>query len=345
MKKVFRLAGIVVVAVLVTTCVTSRLDTSMVSVAEEGGLTFTKISNEEDEVIGPDVYYTGTNVGGKLFKTIRWYAPPFIGLSPDSQYIAYICNTTGNRNIFLKRTFGGSSVIQRTFKGGVMDMAYSPDAKTICFSDNADGNQNIFTINATEGAAIQQITSTPNMEAGGVYSPDGKVIYFTKEEVATNSSGGQTSRYYVWGYNKETALMTQYCEGFTPCPLPNGQKILVTRNNRETLAGEIWMVDLKTGLETQIISQKTRSFSSPDISPDGKSIVMVSNTPATKTRPMNLDLYTINIDGTNLTQLTFFPGADVSPKWAPNGKELYFISSRGNPKGKFGVWKMNYHRN
>jgi tricorn protease-like protein len=181
-------------------------------------------------------------------------------------------------------------------------------------------------------------------ESGGIYSPDGKVIYYTKEEISYNTEGIRTSRFYVWGYNKETSLMTQYCEGFTPCPLPDGQKILVTRGNKESGTGEIWMIDIKSGLETQIIGQKDESFSSPAISPDGKVIALVSNSAATKTRAMNLDIYTLRIDGTGLTQLTFHPGADVSPKWSSNGKEIYFISTRGSAKSTFGVWKMNYRK-
>lgn len=332
-------------ALVFATCVAPvNMDTTAVSVAEEGGITFTKISNEEDRVIGPGIYNGSYMVGNVRYQTIRWYAAPFIGLAPDSSYIAYICTNGGNKNIYLKRMSGGSSVIQRTFKGGVMDMSYSPDSKTLCFSDNSDGNQNIYTINATEGAAIQQITSTYMPESGGIYSPDGKVIYYTKEEISYNTAGIRTSRFYVWGYNKETSLMTQYCEGFTPCPLPDGQKILVTRGNKESGSGEIWMIDIKSGLETQIIAQKDKSFSSPAISPDGKVIALVSNSAATKTRAMNLDIYTLRIDGTGLTQLTFHPGADVSPKWSSNGKEIYFISTRGSAKSTFGVWKMNYRK-
>lgn len=344
MKKISKNASIALFAIAFSTCVPVAKIDSSVSVAEEGGITFTKVSNEEDRVIGPGIYNGSMSAGNTRYQTIRWYAAPFIGMAPDSTFIAYICENNGNKNIYLKRTAGGSSIIQRTFKGGVMDMSYSPDSKTICFSDNSDGNQNIYLINATEGAAIQQITSTGTKESGGIYSPDGKIIYYTKEEVSVNSAGAVSARYYVWGYNKESSLMTQYCEGFTPCPLPDGQRLLVTRGNKETGAGEIWMIDLKSGLETQIIGQKDKSFSSPAISPDGKTILLVSNTGATKVRSMNLDIYTIKIDGTGLTQLTFHPGADVSPKWSPSGREIYFISTRGSEKGAFGVWKMNYRK-
>ncbi|MDI1354995.1 MAG: hypothetical protein PSX36_08755 [bacterium] len=328
---------------IMMSCVTvPKIDSSAVSVAEEGGITFTKISNEEDAVIGPGIQNSNFFVGSVKYHTIRWYAAPFIGLSPDGDYVAYICKVNNAKNIYLKRTAGGSSIIQRTFKGGIMDMAYSPDSKMICFSDNSDGNQNVYTINATEGAAIQQITSSGSAESGGIYSPDGKIIYYTKEETSVGATGVISYRYYVWGYNKETSLMTQYCEGFTPCPLPDGQRLLVTRGNKETGNGEIWMIDTKSGLETQIIGARDKSFSSPDISPDGKTILLVSNTRATNIRPMNLDLYTLSIDGTKLTQLTFHPGADVSPKWSHDGKQIYFISGRGNAKANFGLWKMNY---
>jgi Tol biopolymer transport system component len=345
MNRIFLGCSLFLTAAILSQCVTTaKIDTSSVSVAEEGGITFTKISNEEDAVMGPGIQKGMYNAGNTKFQTIRWYAAPFIGLSPDSSYVAYVCSNSGNANIYLKRTAGGSSVIQRTFKGGVMDMSYAPDSKYICFSDNSDGNQNIYTINATEGAAIQQITSSGTAESGGVYSKDGKIIFYTKEEAGVGANGLRTSRYYVWGYNKETSLMTQYCEGFTPCPLPDNKRLLVTRGNKETGCGEIWIIDLKSGLETQIIGQRDKSCSSPDISADGKTIVMVSNTSGSSVRPMNLDLYTIRTDGTGLTQLTFHPGEDVSPKWAPNGREIYFISSRGNAKGSFGVWKMDYRK-
>lgn len=82
-------------------------------------------------------------------------------------------------------------------------------------------------------------------------------------------------------------------------------------------------------------------MSSPQISPDGKKIVFVGITDGSKTKPQNLDLFLINIDGTKLTQLTFHGGHDVSPVWAPEGKSIFFISQRGNENGKFNVWKMD----
>jgi len=327
----------------------ATVDYSEVSVAEEGGAKFSKISNEGDKIIGPSVV-TGSysSPTGKI-KTISWYAPPLIGMTSDGKNIGFISNNGDVNNIYMKSTEGGAALIQRTYKGGCFDLAFSHDGKNICFSDNSDGNQNIYAINAIEGSAIRQITSTQNNELGAIYSYDDKTIFFTKEEKSLTQSlnpqlqkASQTSRYFIWGYNVETSILTQYTEGFTPCPLPDGKNILVTRNNKETGNGEIWLIDISKGIETQILAMPNKSFSSPDISPDGKTIVVVGVTPESKTRQINLDLYTVKIDGTRLTQLTFHPSNDTSPKWSNNGNEIYFISARGS--SNYGIWKIYYNK-
>jgi Tol biopolymer transport system component len=135
-------------------------------------------------------------------------------------------------------------------------------------------------------------------------------------------------------------LLTQYAEGLTPSPLADGKRLLITRINKETKNGEIWLIDIEKGSETLIIADKQKGYSSPQISPDGKTIVCVGTTYKTKEKPMNLDIYKINLDGTALTQLTFHPATDVSPKWSPDGKSIYFISSRGNTKQFYNLWKV-----
>jgi Tol biopolymer transport system component len=149
------------------------------------------------------------------------------------------------------------------------------------------------------------------------------------------------SRYYIWGYNLQTGQLTQYNEGLTPSPLPDGKRLLITRLNKETANGEIWLIDIEKGSETLIISDKLRGYSSPQISPDGKSLLCVGTTVRSNDKPMNLDIYKLNLDGTGLTQLTFHPAADVSPRWGADGKSVYFISGRGSSKLWYNLWKMD----
>ena len=46
----------------------------------------------------------------------------------------------------------------------------------------------------------------------------------------------------------------------------------------------------------------------------------------------NFDLYSINIDGTNMKRTTFFDGFDGFPMFSPNGKHLVFASDRNQLK-------------
>lgn len=308
-------------------CAVQQINYLTVAVPEEGGINFTQFTTDQENVLGPSIQRNDAT------GTLEWYASPFITLSPDGNKLAFIARKDNKDNMYIKNTQGGKATVQRTFRESVRDMTFTPDGSKIAFTDISGGDFNIFMINATEGAAVQQITTTPQAELGPNFTPDGKLMYFAK------SDGG---RYYIWSVSLESSLLTQYSEGFTPAIAPDGRSLVVTRNNKSTGRGEIWLIDVVTGAETLILTDTKKGFSSPRISPDGKLIVCVGTTDKTTTAPENLNIYTIKLDGTGLTQLTFHPGHDVSPSWAPDGKSIYFISQRGNPTGKFNVWRMDF---
>jgi Tol biopolymer transport system component len=181
-------------------------------------------------------------------------------------------------------------------------------------------------ISSGEGIAVQQVAATTAPENNPIFSPDGKIIYYVK---------GEGDRYYIWGYNFETNLHTQYAEGFTPCISKDGKTMYVTRRK------EIWKIDLEKGTETLILSDPKKSFSTPQLHPDEKYLVCVGLTEKTKNKRKNLDLYKVNVDGTGLTQLTFHPGDDLSPVWSRDGKSIFFLSQRGNKDGKWNLWRLD----
>ena len=53
----------------------------------------------------------------------------------------------------------------------------------------------------------------------------------------------------------------------------------------------------------------------------------------TSDRTGNLDIYTIDVNGKNLTNLTNHPSDDFSPTWSPDGSAFAYVSNRdGNPE-------------
>jgi TolB protein len=65
---------------------------------------------------------------------------------------------------------------------------------------------------------------------------------------------------------------------------------------------------------------------SPAISPDGKKIAFLSsrNDPAPKFPDLKYDIYIMNIDGSNLQQLTSTNVAEDHPAWSPDSKRIIF---------------------
>lgn len=310
------------------------IDLSIRTVPEESGLNFTQYTEESESVAEPVIRKSG----GK----IDWYAPPLISISPDGEKLAYNGYKNGQYHIFVKNTSGGRSVNQRTFRNNVLDMSYSPDGEWIVFTDQVSGGQEIKMINANAGASIQQITNG-YYDVGPRFSPNGKEIYFTRNTARRTGTNQIAQSFVIWSFNLETSLFTQYTEGFTPNVSSDGETLIVTRNNRETGFGEIWSINIKTGQETLILSDSEKGFSSPQISPDGSRLLVVGTTDESTDRPANLDLYTIRMDGTGLTQHTFHPGHDLSGIWGPDGQYIYLLSQRGSEEGRFNIWRMNFN--
>jgi Tol biopolymer transport system component len=71
----------------------------------------------------------------------------------------------------------------------------------------------------------------------------------------------------------------------------------------------------------------------PSWSPDGSQLVFISpclgRADFLETIYNESSLYTINADGSGLTQLTPAPGSDFEPAWSPDGKRIAFTSVRG----------------
>ena len=321
-RKIIQASALIAATLFFAGCktATSLID-SRVYVPEEGGISFVKVTDETKEQITPNIV--------KEMGRLTWWANPFMSFNKEGKSMAYLRNSNDKSNIFVRQLTGESSAQQRTFTGGVNDVAYSPDGKTLCFTRDNNGYCAIFTTSATEGSVIQQVSSPNVRDYGPHYSTDGKLIFFARND------GGN---YTIWSYDTEKGTVSNYCYGLSPYPINNEEFLCVRRNSQNNY--EIWRVNYVKGKESIIMSQEGRSFTTPSLSPDGRWILCASNTNNAGTE--NIDIYVIRADGSQLTQLTYHPGNDLSPVWSPDGKSIYFLSQRGTEKGEYNIWKMDF---
>jgi len=100
--------------------------------------------------------------------------------------------------------------------------------------------------------------------------------------------------------------------------------------------------------EPNCTNQQTHPFSIHDIlaidrisglqpSPDGSSIVFTLRKTDLDEDERRTDIWLINVDGTQLRQLTTHPQNDSNPRWAPEGKSIFFLSTRTDSSQ---VWQI-----
>ncbi|MDZ7343637.1 MAG: S9 family peptidase [candidate division KSB1 bacterium] len=78
-------------------------------------------------------------------------------------------------------------------------------------------------------------------------------------------------------------------------------------------------------------------ISEPKVSPDGKWVVFTLSKTDLEANRRRTDLWLVGTDGTGLRQLTTHPSSDFSPQWTPDGKSIYFLSTRS---GSSQVWRL-----
>lgn len=307
-------------------------------VPEENGLNLVKLTDESrSSVLGIQIKgwsegnfqtsdFAGSRQGG-----MKWATPQILRVSPKGDEIAHLSRYNNQQNIFIRKAVTNSAPTQRTFKN-VGDFYWGPD-DMLYFVEYDNVNGKISSVNAHKGSIIRQITSNNN-DDNPVLTENGKILFFTRNLPNTEPM--------IWSYNMDTGEVTNCTRGYNPAIVGDRtDEIICVRNNNRGQS-EIWRVNYKEGKETMLLTDATRSFSNPHVSPDGEWVVMQGNSVSSINKTKNLDIFAMRIDGSDFMQLTFHPAHDFNPQWSSDGQEIFFLSDRANKKDVGNVWKMKF---
>jgi len=304
-----------------------QVDYSVTSVPQEANLELRQMTSEGDDVCMPIVE--------RSRDAVSWFTNRIIGLSPDGKRLAFIAAKDGKTNIFVKDIDGGGASAQRTNRNAVIDFSFSPDGKGICFTEKSGSANSLFTTNSASGYVCRQI-ATGSEDYTPIYSADMSQIFFTRME---RGAAG------IWSYNLEKNFLSSITLGMNPWSAGKDLMLVVRTGANDN--HEIWRINIASGVEECVLSDASRNFSTPSLSPDGQWILVVGTSrlnasPNSGDTYCNTDLYACRSDGTQLTQLTFHAADDLSPVWSNDGTHIYFISQRGSKHGKANVWSMRF---
>jgi Tol biopolymer transport system component len=233
--------------------------------------------------------------------------------SPDGRRIVYARRMaeTARPDLFVMTAAGtGRTRITRT-PVAERDPSWSPEGTRIVFAarTSPNGPFRIFVAKA-DGSGREQLTTQANGAAdrSPAWSPDGSRIAFVSDR-----DGGFPELYVMNadGGGAQRLTVNAFVDG-NPTWSPDGLTIAIERCCADG-SSEIYTVDAATRLETNLTNSASQMDFDPSWSPDGTTIAFVSFVVGEG----NIDIWTMNADGSSPLRLTTDPAADLSPDWQP----------------------------
>ncbi len=219
----------------------------------------------------------------------------------------------------------------------------SPDGKLVAYTATKGKTSDIFYFDPyAKRINVIQVTRHVADDMNPAWSRDGRYLFFSSARLNTLS---------IWktkikgGRGLNQISLRENVNDFDPSISPKANKIVFSSsksypsiNNffgaiRAPKDPTLWTSDLGGYRVVQI-----GSGWNPKWSPDGKRILFHAKTGD------NYDIWVIDADGTNLTQLTTDSADDIDACWSPDGKKIAFSSNREGTLGvakNFDIWVID----
>ena len=236
--------------------------------------------------------------------------------SPDGSKIAldFFDATSGN---IATINPDGSGFVQLTHEQNdvIVEPAWSPDGTRMAVARPFADHPGIFIIDATTGAILSQITANPYGWFDGEprWSPDGQWIAFDRLKKGVRRTD-LVAAFIVRSDGTGLRQLTSWGrQGQYPDWSPDGSKIVITSRSEPSAPASIYTIDPDgSGLKVVIKNTGIAAFDHARWSPDGIKLVFDGSPDF---RHLQAGLWTVDADGSNLTQIISGPPNPSFPAW------------------------------
>ena len=231
-------------------------------------------------------------------------------VSPDGKWVAYeatqfdVKKNRKNQDLWMVPSVGGAAIQLTSYPKRDSTPRWHPNRNSITFLSSRENEESqVFELNLVGGEA-RKLTNIKQGIDEFEWSPDGNTLAL----ILTDADQSEEL-----GFEKPIVVTRQQTKR-------DGTGYL------NDLRSHLYTLDLNSGKLKQITSGAFDD-SSPRWSPDGKSILFVSNRTDDPDTNTNTDLFIVSAEGGELRKLTINQGPDDSPSWSPDGKWIVYSTS------------------
>ncbi len=247
-------------------------------------------------------------------------------ISPDGEWIAFVHNVDGSdesAELFIARSDGRSAhqITDLTDIDNMKAPVWSPDGQWLAFHAEREGGAELYRVRV-DGSDLEQVTSLGGYNVDPHWTRDGEALFFNHIDAESlvqiyrlSLSTGKAEHYHISQSND-----------WFPRPTPDGRIVFSSDRGDEVMGLDIYIMN-PDGTQIELLDSSPGFDWGPAVSPDGSRIAFTSNR---QDRDLdqagNHDIYVMNIDGSDLRQLTDHPGQELFPLWFPDRNRLIFSS-------------------
>lgn len=228
--------------------------------------------------------------------------------------IAFINNQTGHKELYVMDYDGDSPKRLTDDKSIDLLPRFSPHGRRLAYTSYKDGNPDLFMLDLDTGRGIT-VSDEQGLNIAGGFSPDGTKLLMTL-------SRGRSPNLYMKDLTSGSVehLTHHFGADSTPTFSPDGRQVAFVSDRSGN--PQIYLLDLATKQARRLTNLNW--CDSPSWSPTGEWIAFAGRA----NRRDKMDVFLVDITGSQIRQLTHGEGSNEDPTWSPDGRLLAFSSTR-----------------
>ena len=275
-----------------------------------------------------------------------------VQVSPDGKWVAYVVTSTdmkenaNDADVWLVSTAGGDPIRLTNNKKNDNQPRWAPDGKRIAFVSAREEKPQIFLISPFGGEA-EKLTESKSGVQSFQWSPDGSRIAYVapqeptpdeekrlkdKDDAQVIDKNFKLGR--IWLIDVAARSATELVKGdyhaSDPQWSPDGRLIAFVTNPTpkadDGVISDIWVIDVKNGMSAEVVALRKKLADLADTLPSLEARAGPSYFRLMEVQGQLVAIQREIGQKSGLRKLTDNDGPDSSPRWAPDGKQIAYLS-------------------